>query len=99
MPHTHLREPLASAISSFLGGERIAKLAVLGFHPTLRSGADAVGVTPASLRQSIRGLEEACGDLVNSLGIDESVRLTRRGDRLLTQWRAAHEERHPAPTL
>jgi len=91
-PPTRMQEPLASAIGSFRGDERIAKFEVLAIHPTLRSGAKAVGVTPASLRRSIRGLEDACGDLVNSLDIDAPIRLTRRGNQLLTQWRAARAD-------
>ena len=87
-----MQEPLAGANGGSRGDERIAKFEVLAIHYTLRSGAEAVGVTPASLRQSIHGLEDVCGDLVNSLDIEAPIRLTRRGNQLLTQWRAARAD-------
>jgi len=79
-------EPLATALRSFRGEERIAKLVTASNEPTLRAGADACGLTPESLRRSIQGLEASTGRLVRRLALDESLRLTSKGATLVAQW-------------
>jgi hypothetical protein len=86
-------EPLATALRSFRGAERVAKLANAASEPTLRAAAVACGVEPASLRISIRGLEACCGQLAIGLGINDTFRLTRKGSMLVQQW---HDRGLPA---
>ncbi len=87
VPHSD-PEPLATALRSFRGSERVAKLATAAHEPTLRMAAAACGVKPESLRGSIRGLEASCGPLVGALGVNDPFRLTKRGSLLVEQWRA-----------
>lgn len=79
-------EPLATALRSFRGEERVAKLVEAANEPTLRAAAEACGLTPASLRRSIQGLEASTGRLVRGLTLDESLRLTSKGATLVAQW-------------
>ena len=88
--HPIVRAPLAPALGSFRGAERIAKLASASRQKTLREAAVAAGVTPQSLRISFRGLESACGPLVSAWGLDEAFHLTPRGQLLVRQWAAHH---------
>ena len=85
-PITSDPEPLASALGSFRGEERIAKLAIAAGQPSLRAAAAICGITPASLRGSIRGLERVTGPLVTGLAVDDPFRLTAKGARLVEQW-------------
>lgn len=87
---TAVPEPLATALRSFRGEERIAKLVTASNEPTLRAGADACGLTPESLRRSIQGLEASTGRLVRRLALDESLRLTSKGATLVAQWVERH---------
>lgn len=80
-------EPLATALRSFRGAERVAKLASSASQPTLRAAAAACGVEPGSLRASIRGLEASCGPLVSGLGVNDPFQLTQKGSLLVSQWR------------
>ena len=80
-------EPLDTALRSFRGAERVAKLARSASQPTMRAAAAACGVAPGSLRSSIRGLEASCGPLVGGLRVNDPIQLTKNGSQLVRQWR------------
>lgn len=81
-------EPLASALRVFRGPDRLTHLLVLRDSPTLSQAAERRGTDPGSLARSIRNFEKSWGYRLTqgSPSRHRPIRLTSRGNLLLTQW-------------
>lgn len=83
---SQLPEPLASALNSFWGADRVRRFQMAARSPSLVEAAAALGTDVHTLRRSLRGLEKTCrGALMVRAGARSPHWLTALGRQLVDQ--------------